>query len=230
MLIGGLQKTSLIDYPDKVSAVIFTAGCNFRCHFCHNPELVDKIDKKSLIKSQQVFEFLNKRKKTLDAVVITGGEPTLHQDLPEFIQKIKDMGLLVKLDTNGTNPKMLKKLIKRQLVDYIAMDIKAPLPKYAKVVKLKASKGKIGKSIKLIMKSGRAYEFRSTILPKLHTPEDILEMAKLIKGADKYFLQKFVPAQKLNNPEFSQLKAFSHKQMQELVKLCKNYVNQCSIR
>lgn len=230
MLIGGLQKTSLIDYPNKISAIVFTAGCNFRCHFCHNPELVIDINKKNLINQQEVFDFLTKRKKTLDAVVITGGEPTQHKDLPEFIKKIKDMGLLVKLDTNGSNPKMLKKLIKHKLIDYIAMDIKAPLPKYAKVVNVKADTNKIKKSIKLIMKSGLPYEFRSTLLPKLHNKEDVIKMAKLIKGAQNYFLQKFIPGKKHNNPEFNKLKPFSDKQMKEMAKACEEFVEKCSIR
>ncbi len=230
MLIGGLQKLSLLDYPDKISAIIFTAGCNFRCPYCHNPELVDKIDKNALWEEKQIFDFLNKRKDKLDAVVITGGEPTLHQDLPNFIKKIKALNFLVKLDSNGTNPEMLKELIRAKLIDYIAMDIKAPLNKYSQVVKMPVNVEKIKDSIQLIMNCGIDYEFRSTILPAMHTQQDIENMAKLIKGAKRYFLQNFIPSGSLNEPSFNQLHGFSQQQLNELVKICQNYVEQCSAR
>lgn len=230
MFIGGLQKTSLLDYPGKLSAILFTVGCNFSCDFCYNPELVTKINKKNIISQKEIFIFLNKRKKTLDAVVITGGEPTQHKDLPQFIKKIKDLGLLVKLDTNGTHPKMLKELIYNKLVDYIAMDIKAPLSKYSKVVNSKTKTRKIKKSIKLIMKSKLPYEFRSTILPAIHTQQDLVKMSKLIKDAKEYYLQKFVPTGDLNNQEFNKLKPFTDKQMKELVQICGQYVKRCELR
>jgi len=230
MLIGGLQKITLLDYPDKLAAIIFTAGCNFRCPYCHNPELVTKIVKKDLIPQKEIFEFLNKRKKKLDAVVITGGEPTLHNDLPKFIAKIKKLGYLVKLDSNGTNPKMLKEFIQNKSIDYIAMDIKAPLKKYAQVVRRPVDNKKIKQSIKLIMQSGLDYEFRSTIMPALHTPADIETMAKLIQGAKKYFLQNFIASGNLNDNSFNQFKSFTKQQMTELVKMCRAYVKDCSAR
>lgn len=230
MLLGGLQKTSLIDYPSKVSAILFTLGCNFCCPFCYNPELVSKINKKSIIPHQEIFDFLAKRKKTLDAVVITGGEPTLHQDLPSFIKKIKNLDYLIKLDTNGSHPAMLERLIKNSLIDYIAMDIKAPLSKYAKTVKMKISTSAIKKSIKLIMDSGLPYEFRSTILPALHSNRDLLYMAKLIQGAKNYYLQKFVPTGNLNDQTFNQFKSFTDKEMKQLAKSCQKYVGKCQVR
>ncbi|NMC51513.1 anaerobic ribonucleoside-triphosphate reductase activating protein [Candidatus Kuenenbacteria bacterium] len=230
MLIGGLQKTSLLDYPDKVAAIIFTAGCNFRCGFCYNSHLVTKIDNKKLLPEKEIFDFLSSRKNKLDAVVITGGEPTLHNDLPEFIKKIKELGLLIKLDTNGTNPNMLKKLINEKLVDYIAMDIKAPLPKYNKVVNVKVSPASIKKSIKLIMESGLPYEFRSTILPGLHSANDLIEMSQLIFGAEKYFLQKFIAADSLNDQDFRKFESFTDKQMKELAKLISLNVKFCEFR
>lgn len=230
MLIGGLQKTSLLDYPDKVAAIIFTAGCNFRCGFCYNSHLVTKIDNKKLLPEKEIFDFLSSRKNKLDAVVITGGEPTLHNDLPEFIKKIKELGLLIKLDTNGTNPNMLKKLINEKLVDYIAMDIKAPLPKYNKVVNVKVSPASIKKSIKLIMESGLPYEFRSTILPGLHSANDLIEMSQLIAGAEKYFLQKFIAADSLNDQDFRKFESFTDKQMKELAKLISLNVKFCEFR
>jgi len=230
MLIGGLQKTSLLDYPNKVSSIIFTTGCNFRCGFCYNPELVTQIVKKNLISEQQIFNFLNKRKKILDAVVITGGEPTMHKDLPRFIAAIKEIGFLVKLDTNGTNPLMLKKLIKQGLIDYIAMDIKAPLRKYSKVVNIKIDTKLIKNSIKAIMNSGLGYEFRSTVLPALHTKEDLVAMSKMISGAKRYFLQKFVPSAKMIDPQFRQLRGFSDKEMKQLALACKQHVDKVQVR
>lgn len=229
MLIGGFQKISLIDYPAKLSAIIFTAGCNFRCPFCYNPQLVTRIDKKNFISPKEIFNFLKKRKKTIEAIVITGGEPTEHEDLPQFIRRIKKMGFLVKLDTNGSHPKMLKKLIQEKLIDYVAMDIKAPLSKYAKIVNSKIKKRQIKKSIKLIMQSGLSYEFRSTLLPELHSQKDLIKMSKLIKGAEKYFLQKFIPTGNLNNQEFNKLKPYSDKDMASLAKICEPYVKKVSL-
>ena len=230
MIIGGLQKTSLIDYPDKVSAIIFTVGCNFRCDFCYNSHLVTEISETEIIPEQDIWDFLEARRKKLDAIVITGGEPTQHADLPAFIKKIKALGYLVKLDTNGTNPNMLKKIIKAHLVNYLAMDIKAPLPKYDKVVNVKVATDNIKKSIKIIMSSGLPYEFRSTLLPALHTPEDLSAMAQLIQGAEQYFLQKFIVADSLNNKEFKKLKSFTNAEMNDLVKSCTTYVKHCATR
>ncbi|PJA92327.1 anaerobic ribonucleoside-triphosphate reductase activating protein [Candidatus Kuenenbacteria bacterium CG_4_9_14_3_um_filter_39_14] len=230
MLIGGLQKTSLLDYPQKVSAIIFTISCNFRCPFCYNSNLVTKINKGDILPLADIFEFLKRRKKVLDAVVITGGEPTRHADLPEFIRKIKEMGFLVKLDTNGTNPSMLKKLIQDKLVDYLAMDIKGPLPKYSKIVNVTVSTKKIRESIKIIMHSNLPYEFRSTILPALHSRSDLEKMAKLIKGAKKYYLQKFQATGDLNNQDFNNYKSFTDQEMHDLCDLAKNYVEKCGVR
>lgn len=155
MLIGGLQKSSLIDYPGKIAAVIFTQGCNFRCPYCHNPELVN--GERGTINGKchemAVLEFLKKRIGKLDGVVITGGEPTLHNNLPEFIKQIKNLGFAIKLDTNGTNPEMLKQLIDEKLIDYVAMDIKAPLDKYSEIVCTKVDTDKILKSIGILKNS-----------------------------------------------------------------------------
>ncbi|PIP28803.1 anaerobic ribonucleoside-triphosphate reductase activating protein [Candidatus Kuenenbacteria bacterium CG23_combo_of_CG06-09_8_20_14_all_39_39] len=230
MLIGGLQKTSLLDYPKKVSAIIFTMGCNLRCPFCYNPQLVTRLNKRDIIPQADIFEFLKRRKNVLEAVVISGGEPTQHKDLPEFIQKIKDMGLLVKLDTNGTNPLMLKKLIQDKLIDYLAMDIKGPLPKYSKIVNVKVATGKIKESIKIIMNSDLPYEFRSTILPALHSKEDIEKMAKLITGAKKYYLQKFQASGDLNNQDFDNYKSYTDKETKRLCKIAGKYVEKCLTR
>lgn len=229
MLITGFQRLSLIDYPDKVCAIVFTQGCNFRCGFCHNPELVIGRNRERL-EERDFFDFLKKRHGKLDAVTITGGEPTLHSDLPEFLKRIRDLDFLVKLDSNGTNPEMLKKIIDKKLVDYLAMDIKAPLEKYEKIICQKIDLKKIKESINLIINSNIDYEFRSTILPTLHNEEDLIQMAELIKGAKNYFLQSFVAAPKLLNPEFKVCKSFSKEQMQNLAKKCGKFVKNCKTR
>ncbi|MBU2456910.1 anaerobic ribonucleoside-triphosphate reductase activating protein, partial [Patescibacteria group bacterium] len=192
MLIGGLQKFSVLDYPGHISAIIFTKGCNFKCQFCYNPMLVYPSKKDhTLILENDLFYFLKKRIGKLDSVVITGGEPTVQQDLPKFIQKIKKLNYLVKLDTNGTNPEMLKNLIQKNLINYIAMDIKAPLEKYNQITGVEVDFNKIQKSIKIIMQSNLPYEFRTTVVPKFLDAEDIKKIGELIQGAKKWFLQNF---------------------------------------
>lgn len=232
MIIGGLVKFSLNDYPGKTSAVVFTRGCNFRCRYCHNPELVlsEKYAKK--IPLSKIFSFLKSRKNKLDAVCITGGEPTNHSDLPFFIKKIKNMGFLVKLDTNGSNPQMLKKFIEEKVLDYIAMDIKAPLNpiSYLKVSEMPFDTKKIKKSISLIINSGLPHEFRTTVVKSLTSKNDLLKIAKSIKGADNYFLQKFVPAKKLNDLTLSKEVSYSDKELQKLAGKISTFVKHCGVR
>lgn len=194
MRIGGLQKITLIDYPGKVAATVFFIGCNFRCRFCYNSDLVlpERIKKQKTISQKIFFNFLKARKNLLEGVCIGGGEPTIYKDLPEFIKKIKKMSFLVKLDTNGTNPTMLKQLIDKKLVDYVAMDIKAPKGNYEEVVGKKINIKNIEESIKILKKGKVDYEFRTTIVPTLHKKEDIIKIAQWIKPAKKYFLQNFL--------------------------------------
>lgn len=228
MLIGGLQKTTLVDYPGKIAATIFTIGCNYRCSFCHNPEIVKGIAK--VIPEYTVMEFLKSRRDLIDAVCITGGEPTLQQDLMPFIKKIKNLGYAVKLDTNGHRPGVLEKLLNQNLLDYVAMDIKAPWAKYEKIVCRKQDLEKLKKSV-TILKEGRVpYEFRSTILPALHTEKDIIAMARQIKGADKYFLQQFRPAQALVDPEFMSKITYTKKQLNEITQNFKDWFRVCRVR
>ncbi len=190
MKISGLQKLSLVDYDEHMAATIFTAGCNFACPFCHNSSLVigntDSIDEK------EIFAYLEKRKNILDSVVISGGEPTLHPDLPLFIKKIKDMGYLVKLDTNGTNLDMVKYLVENHLIDYIAMDIKNCLEKYSAITGKDINKIQIMDTIKYIMSCGIDYEFRTTIVSEYHSINDFDIIGQMIPNAQKYYLQKFV--------------------------------------
>jgi pyruvate formate lyase activating enzyme len=189
VIIKGIVESSFIDYPKKISLVIFTAGCNFHCHYCHNPELVNPSP--PFISEEKVLKKLDSKKEWIDGVVITGGEPTMHPDLPEFIKKIRETGLLIKLDTNGSNPEMLKELIDNELIDYVAMDIKAPLENYEKITQCKPNVKKIKKSIDLIRESGIEYEFRTTILPSLITKKDILNIGYLLEGSDLLVLQSF---------------------------------------
>jgi len=199
MVFGGIQKLTLIDYPGKVAATVFTVGCNFLCPYCHNPELVDpkKINEQSRISEQEILDFLATRHGLLEAVCVTGGEPTLLADLPEFIKKIKAMGFLVKLDSNGSNPQMLEKLLADNLVDFIAMDIKAPLEKYKKIAGNKASLENIQRSVELVQKAPD-YEFRTTVLPSLLSSKDILSIGRWLQGAKKYYLQQFKPIKTLD--------------------------------
>lgn len=192
MKIAGLIKHSLIDYPGKIAAVVFTQGCNFRCGFCHNPDLLD-ITAEGSLNEESILSFLEKRVGLLDGVVITGGEPTLQPDLVQFVKKIKNLGMLIKLDTNGSNPRLLKKLLEEDLVDYVAMDVKGPLAKYSEICAYLNTKI-IQESIDLLLSAkDLEYEFRTTLLPYYHSKEDIVEIGKLISGAKKYTLQGFRP-------------------------------------
>ena len=189
MNIAGVQKVTLLDYPGKVACEIFTQGCNFECPFCQNSSLIP-ITNTGEFSEEEIFEYLVLRKKILDGVVITGGEPTVQKDLKEFIKKIKDLGLLVKLDTNGGNPKVLQELIDEKLVDYVAMDIKNIFNKYNITAGKKINLDNIKKSIEILKASKIDYEFRTTIIKEMHSLDDIVSICKLVGNA-KYYLQNF---------------------------------------
>lgn len=192
MIIGGLQKLTLIDYPGHLAATVFTVGCNFRCPFCHNPELVSSIKYNvSSILEADFFKFLEDRKGKLEGICITGGEPTIQPDLPEFIKKIKNLGYKVKLDTNGTRPDVLRRLFAENLLEYVAMDIKSDLKNYEKTANSKVDLERIKLSTELIRNSGIDYEFRTTAVPSLHKVEDFIKIGKWLKGSKKYVLQAF---------------------------------------
>lgn len=240
MIIGGLEKLTLLDYPDHLAAIIFTQGCNFRCHFCYNPMLVLpltgedlKIKKEkgfSPLSTEDLFLFLKERFGRLEGVVITGGEPTMHPDLPSFIKQIKDIGYLVKLDSNGTNPEMLKELINEKLIDYIAMDLKAPLDKYEETTGVKLDYNNIKKSVKIITKSGLPYEFRTTVVPGLLVSDDFDKMGELIKGASKWYLQNFKSDTDLVDANYKQQKGYTAKDMKAFAEIGKKYVSLCEVR
>ena len=227
--IGGLQKTSLLDFPNKVSAIVFTQGCNFNCGYCHNPLLL-KNQSKNDITVDVFFDFLNKRKGKLDGVVITGGEPTLQIDLKLFIQKIKEIGFLVKLDTNGTNPDILQDLLADNLIDYAAMDIKAPLEKYSTVVNRNVKTEDIKKSVNLLLNSSIEYEFRTTILPSLISIQDFNDIGRLIQGAQKYYLQKFEVQSEINDSSWVNEKNYNDEQFSQIIQIMNKYVKYVELR
>jgi len=194
MLIGGFQKLTLIDYPGKVATTVFTVGCNFRCPFCHNPELLEfpKEELPTYKKNEQLFlDFLGKRKGLLDGVCVTGGEPTVQPDLLEFLGKIKKLGFLVKLDTNGSRPEIVKEVIRWKLADFFAMDIKNRSECYQETSGSGVSDANIRESIKLIRGSGVSHEFRTTVVPGIHEESDFTGIVELIDGAPSYYLQEF---------------------------------------
>ncbi len=191
MEFGGFQKLTVLDYPGHVACIIFTKGCNFRCPFCHNALLVEN-DDEQIYNEDEIIAFLEKRKKVLDGVCITGGEPLLHKELKAFLKKVKAMGYDVKLDTNGSFPERLRELVEAGLVDYVAMDIKNTFEKYSQTAGADVDTDKIKESIEFLLKGTVNYEFRTTVTDELHTASDIENIARSISGAEKYFIQNFV--------------------------------------
>ena len=198
MRIGGLQKLTLLDYPGKVACTVFLSGCNLRCPYCHNPGLVlPEQSEGSEIPEAEVLSFLERRKGKLDGVCITGGEPTLQPELPEFLEKLRRLGYAVKLDTNGTNPDMLEALAQEGLLDYAAMDIKNSPDRYAEICGGVDLLGPVKRSAALLMAGAVDYEFRTTVCAPLHTPEEMAGIGRWLKGAKRYFLQPFVDSGEL---------------------------------
>jgi pyruvate formate lyase activating enzyme len=225
--IRGLQPISLIDYPGEVAAVVFLGGCNFRCGFCHNPELVLKPGTIPIIQEQDFFNFLEKRKGKLDGIVVTGGEPCMNKDLPRFLEKIKKKEFLVKLDTNGSYPKVLEKSL--PYVDYIAMDIKSGEQSYSKVVGIKVDIKKIKQSIELIKTSKKKYEFRTTVHPEFFSEDTLEEIEKLVGQIEKYSLQKFVYQENLIDPSLSR-KTFNKQDMEKFEEKAKEISKRVLVR
>ena len=216
MRFGGFQPLTLSDYPGRTAAIVFAQGCNFRCPFCHNPELVDPERFEGLSPETEILTFLEKRRGRLDAVVITGGEPTLQPELIPFIIRLKAMGYRIKLDTNGALPDVLEEMLGRKLLDYVAMDIKAPLERYGEVAKTKTDGQRILKSISLIMGSGVDYEFRTTAVKSLLGPGELEEIGRLVPGAKRFVLQKFVPTKTLDRNYLSE-SSYSDGELQAIV-------------
>ena len=227
--IYGLEKMSLVDFDGHLCATIFLASCNFRCPFCHNSSLVLNTDELVAYDEEEIFSYLEKRKGMLDAVCITGGEPTLSADLEAIIDKIKSLGYLVKLDSNGTRPEVLKKLIDEKKVDYIAMDVKSGITNYTKVAGIINEKliEKVKVSIELLKNSNINYEFRTTLVKELHTDADIYEIGELIKGAKKFYFQRFTDHGECIEDGFSEVDVDTANKYLEIIK---KYVPNAALR
>ena len=228
MLISGIQKCTTIDYPDHLSCIVFTPGCNMRCKFCHNPEFVlpeqIKKIKDTFIPQDAFFNFLQSRKGLLDGVVITGGEPTLMVDLISFIKKIKKMGFKVKLDSNGQRPEILKQVIDQNLVDYIAMDVKASLEQYNELTGKHVRTDKINESITLLKKQEKIpYEFRTTMIKGIHTQKEMQNIGQMLTGANTLYLQSFRAGNTLDK-SFSNKQGFTQQELTAYIPMLKQTI------
>jgi len=233
--IKGFIQNSMLDWEGKISSIVFFPNCNMKCFYCHAATLVCNPDRLENISVDDILKSLKERKKWIDGVVLLGGEPTLYNNLSEFIKKIKDIGLKVKLDTNGTNPEMVKKLIDEKLIDCVSMDIKAPLDKkkYDKISLVDTPLEKIKKTINILINSNIDYEFRTTISKQWLSCEDIFEIAKSIKGAKKYIIQKFryVDGEILNPEKIDKAyKDYSDSELKEIAKQIKEKWVDCVVR
>jgi pyruvate formate lyase activating enzyme len=232
MIFTGIKKVSLIDYPKHIACTLFTSGCNLRCPFCHNPELVENSGKKlHTISQEKILKFLNTRKRKLDGIVVTGGEPLIHADkLNSFFKEVHKKGFLIKLDTNGTYPAKLATMLKNNLIDYIAMDFKTTPDKYDQMdPQIPDVYQKVKSTLDIIKSFDIEYEIRTTVVPKLHDKEDIKQIAKNLKNIKRYVLQNFVPNKTLN-PKFQQSTSFTTDELEEFKKICEEYIKDVSIR
>ena len=228
MRIQGLQKLTLLDYPEHTACTVFTAGCNFRCPFCHNASLVVDIPKEEQISEEEFFAFLQKRIGIIDGVCVSGGEPLLQPDIEQFIRKIKDMGFKVKLDTNGSFPEKLIELVENRLVDYVAIDVKNSLNKYSETVgRLGYDTERVCQSIEFLMKSDIDYEFRTTVISELHTAEDIDSIGRFIAGAKRWYLQNFVDSGDLICAE---MHGITKEVMNQYIEIARKYVPTAEVR
>ena len=228
MKFGGLQKLTLLDYPDKVAATVFTVGCNFRCPFCHNSAMVSgNGDKLELLSQDEVLQFLTKRSKVLEGVCLTGGEPLIQPDVEDFLSKVRALGYSIKLDTNGAFPDRLAKLIERGLVDYVAMDVKNSKQAYAKTVGCAVDMAAIERSVALLKSGAVDYEFRTTVTATFHTEESIRDMAQWLNGAKRLYLQQFVDSGDLIDPTVTGVDEPTLKRYCEIVR---EYVPNTQIR
>lgn len=229
-MIKGLQKTTLVDYPGKVAATIFTAGCNMRCGFCHNRDLVLNPNTIETLSEDEVLSFLESRKGKLDGVCITGGEPTLWPQLPALCKRIKELGFAVKLDTNGTNPDMVRKMIEDGLLDYIAMDIKAGEEHYGQASGAKVSLKKIKESIELLKQSGVEYEFRTTVIPDIHDEAEMVGIRELIGDAKRFAVQQYRGAPTTIDPRYNDMEPLPVETLERFKALMDETIPEVEIR
>lgn len=230
MLIAGLERLSLLDYPDRLCAIVFTYGCNMLCPYCHNPELVvQKLNRANLFDEKDVLGFMKSRVGKLDALTITGGEPTMHPDLINFMQKVKDLGFELKLDTNGSYPRKVEEIIKTGLVDYWAMDVKYSDELYKQGLNGGVIIDGIGESIKLIMDSGVDYEFRTTYMRGLHDSDSVQEIGQMIRGAKNYYIQNFRMGKTIG-PSLNSRNSFRRDELEAFAAIMRGFVERVVIR
>ena len=228
MVIQGLQKLTLLDYPEKVACTVFLAGCNFRCPFCHNASLVIDTHKNKEISRETFFDFLNKRKGNLDGVCVSGGEPLIPSGIEEFLEKIKELGFLVKIDTNGSFPDKLKRIVELGCVDYVAMDIKNSQENYGKTIGIENYDiSKVHKSVNYLLRGNIAYEFRTTVVRKFHQRSDFEAIGRWIHGAERYYLQQFVDSGDLIQPG---LRGYDKEIMLQALAIVQKYVQTAQLR
>lgn len=228
MIVCGFQKLTLLDFPGRVAATVFTGGCNLRCPFCHNATLVTDTKETPILATDEVLAYLKKRQGILDGVCVTGGEPTLQVDLPDFLRRLKEMGYAVKLDTNGTSPEVLRRLIAEHLVDYVAMDIKNCREKYGITAgKIPFDLSPIEESVKLLMSGSIPYEFRTTTVRGIHSAADFRAIGTWIAGAERYFLQGFVDSGSLIGGGFE---AFTPDEMKQFLAIVRQTIPNAQLR
>lgn len=228
MIVCGFEKFSMVDFDGRIACTVFTGGCNFRCPFCHNGALVVGNVKAQEIEVQEVFDYLKKRKGLVDAVCVTGGEPTMQKELPQFLRDVRSLGYATKLDTNGTNPQMLADVIEKGLVDYVAMDIKNCKAKYPQTIGINSIKmDDICKSVDILLNSAIDYEFRTTVIDEFHTVEGMKEIAEWICGAKRYYLQKYKDNEGCISHGYSEV---SRRKVDEFVKLFEGKVGVVGLR
>lgn len=228
MKIYGLQKLTLLDYPEKMACTVFTGGCNFMCPFCHNASLAMNPYDGVPIETDEILAFLKKRKNILDGICVSGGEPLIHYRLENFLSEVKALGYSVKLDTNGSCPERLKKLADEKLIDYVAMDIKNSRKKYPETVGIPDFDiSGVCESVDFLMNGSLPYEFRTTVVREFHSPEDFHEIGEWIKGAERYFLQQFVDSGDVISQN---LHAYSHDEMNKLMEITQEYVPSVKLR
>ena len=230
MNIKGLQKVSLLDFPGEICSSIFVGGCNLRCRYCYNRDLVLNPGSIPVISTDEIFAFLGSKSSLLDGVCVSGGEPTLQEELPDFLMEIKKMGLKVKLDTNGTRPEVISRLLEEDVLDYIAVDVKGPPAKYSYITGNNIDHAKLKETIALLKNSRVEQEFRTTVIPGLLKEEDLLSIAKEIAGCRRYVLQQFSPRSSIIDPALLSLKPYSREKVAEMARMCHKYVETLELR
>ncbi len=225
MLIGGIQKMTLLDFPGRIACIVFTHGCNFRCPYCHNAPLVTHSP--DTVSEEEVLAYLKKRRGILDGVVVSGGEPTLQKDLIAFLGKVRELGYAIKLDTNGTNPAVLREAVERGLCDYVAMDIKNSREKYPVTCDCAVDMTAVEQSVSFLLSGAVEYEFRTTLTRELHTEEDMRSIGEWIRGAKKYYLQTFTDSGALVGEGMS---AYTGEETEALALIVRPYVERVSVR